>query len=49
MTVRDGPESAVVPKSKRDDAKKFISVTGVRARIAFYEMDGEEVKSIQYE
>lgn len=39
----------VVPKKDRDDAKKFISATAVRARVAYYEMEGGEVKTIQYE
>ena len=39
----------VVPKSRLDEAKKFVSATGVRARVASYEMENDEVKGIQYE
>lgn len=39
----------VVPKEKLDEAKKLVSATNVRARFAFYEMEGDILKQIQYE
>ena len=39
----------VVPKEKLDQAKKLVSATNVRARFAFYEMEGDILKQIQYE
>jgi hypothetical protein len=39
----------VVPKGKLDEAKKLANATGVRARFAWYEMDGEKVKEVHYE
>lgn len=39
----------VVPKSKADEAKKLASATGVRARFALYELEGGEVKGVEYE
>lgn len=39
----------VVPKAKRDEATKLISATALRARVASYELEGDDIKSIQYE
>lgn len=39
----------VVPKTKLDDAKKLASLTNVRARFGWYEMEGETVKYVNYE
>jgi len=39
----------VVPKDRLDDAKKLASVTGVRARFAWYVMEREEIKQLHYE
>lgn len=39
----------VVPTNKIDEAKKLVSVAGVRARFARYEMEKDNVKQIYYE
>ena len=39
----------VIQKNKLDEAKKLASATGVRTRFAWYEMEGENVKQVQYE
>lgn len=39
----------VVPASKLDEAKKLANAAGVRAKFAWYELSGENLKQIQYE
>ena len=39
----------VVPQDKLNDAKKLANATSVRARFAWYEMEGENIKGIHYE
>ena len=39
----------VVPKDKLDDAKKLAAATGVNARFAWYEVEGEKLKQVNYE
>ncbi len=39
----------VVPKNKVDEAKKLAIATGVRARFAWFEMEGDKVKQVNYE
>lgn len=39
----------VIPKDKLDDAKKIASLTGVRTRFAWYELDEDKIKEIRYE
>jgi len=39
----------MVPQGKLDEAKKLAVVTGVKAKFAWYEMEGENVKQVHYE
>ena len=39
----------VVLKEKLDEAKKLADVAGVKARFAWYEMDGDNVSKVHYE
>ena len=39
----------VVPKDNLDTAKRLVNATGVRARFAWFEMEGGNVKEVHYE